>query len=69
MKATLEDLKRELWLRNRNNGSIVWTTKDGRKIPINEMSDEHLLNTINMIMQIQERDQEYDDWFWKNLND
>ena len=69
MKATLEDLKRELWLRNRNNSSIVWTTKDGRKIPINEMSDEHLLNTINMIMQIQERDQEYDDWFWKNLND
>lgn len=69
MKATLEDLKRELWLRNRNNGSIVWTTKDRRKIPINEMSYEHLLNTINMIMQIQERDQEYDDWFWKNLND
>lgn len=69
MKATPEDLKRELWLRNRNNSSIVWTTKDGRKIPINKMSDEHLLNTINMIMQIQERDQEYDDWFWKNLND
>lgn len=72
MKATLEDLKRELWLRNRNAGSIVWTTKDGKEIPINEMSDEHLLNTINMIMRVrnyQERDQQYYDWFWENLTD
>lgn len=66
MKATLEDLERELWLRDRNSGSIVWATKDGREIPINEMSDDHLMNTINMIMKIQERDQEYEEWLWKN---
>ena len=54
MKATLEDLERELWLRNRNSGSIVWITKDGREIPINEMSDEHLKNTINMIMRVRD---------------
>lgn len=54
MEATLEDLERELWLRNRNAGSIIWTTKDGKEIPINEMSDEHLKNTINMIIRVRD---------------
>ena len=27
-KATLEDLELELWLRKRNSGYIIWTTKD-----------------------------------------
>lgn len=27
----------------------VWKTKNGRKIPVKEMSDNHLLNTINML--------------------
>lgn len=49
MKATLEDLKRELWFRLRENKSIVWVTKDGREIPINELSDTHLLNIITIL--------------------
>lgn len=27
----------------------IWKTKNGRKIPVKEMSDRHLLNTINML--------------------
>ena len=27
----------------------VWTTRDGKKIPINKMEDSHLLNTISFL--------------------
>lgn len=52
MKATLTDLELELWLRSREKGEILWTTKEGNKIPINEMSDEHLLNTIHFLKRL-----------------
>lgn len=32
----------------------LWQTKDGDKIPIDQMDDEHLLNTINLIDRSQE---------------
>ena len=48
--ASLEDLYRELWLRERNNGTLVWETKYGTKVPINNMSDQHLINTIKMLV-------------------
>lgn len=47
MKATIDDIKQELWFRLRENKSIVWETKDGQQIPIQDLSDTHLLNIIN----------------------
>lgn len=44
-KADIFDLKLELWLRLRKKGQIVWQSKAGN-IPVNEMSDEHLVNAI-----------------------
>lgn len=45
--ASLSDLEIERWLRNREN--FVWKTKNGDLIPITQMTDEHLDNTIRMI--------------------
>lgn len=42
--ASLEDLKRELKERNK-----VWVTREGKVIPLKEMSTKHLINTINML--------------------
>lgn len=52
--ASIEDLKLELWLRRRNMGRIVWTTRDGKSIPIKEMDLDHLLNTINYLERLEE---------------
>ena len=48
MIATIEDLKLEQFLRNRNSGKLVWKTKEGRIIPLKELSDEHLTNILNV---------------------
>lgn len=31
--------------------SNVWTTRDGREIPIDEMTDDHLANTISYLLK------------------
>lgn len=54
MVATLTDLKMELWLRRRNAGEIVWTTRNGDKIAINKMGSSHLVNTINYLERLAE---------------
>ena len=54
MKATLHDLYKELWLRQRERGEIRWKTKEGKEIDIKEMSDKHLENTIRLLENIDE---------------
>ena len=56
IEASLEDLKRGL----RKRESLVWETKDGKKIPIKEMSTSHIINAINYFNSRQE-ESIYDD--------
>lgn len=49
VKADLFDLKLEAWFRARESGKLVWVTKEGKQVPIKEMTDTHLANTINML--------------------
>lgn len=50
MKARLKDLYKELWLRRRNSGELVWESNSGN-IPIKDMTDEHLKNAIRATEQ------------------
>ena len=64
MEANLTDLLKEQWLRNRNSGNLTWTTRDGKVVPIKDMSDNHLKNTINMIIRNEnEREQQLDAYY------
>lgn len=49
LKANLEILKLEAFLRLRNNGQIVWKTKSGKVMPIKDMTDSRLYNSIAML--------------------
>lgn len=49
LKATIDDIKQELWFRLREKKYIVWETKDGQQIPIKDLSDTHLINIINCL--------------------
>lgn len=57
-KASIEDLKMELWLRLRDEKKIKWTCRNGEQIAIKDMSFTHLVNTIKMLEK-QENDFEH----------
>lgn len=40
----------------------IWTTKDGREIPIDQMEDDHLVNTILMLTRGAGFDHELSIW-------
>lgn len=66
MTANIEDLKLELWLRKRNAGEIIWTTKNKQAISIKDMSDKHLVNTIAFLEKKEEL-QEIESDFMSNM--
>ena len=59
INADLSDLMTELWLRNRKKGLIVWTTKDGKVIPIKDLDDKHLVNIIRMLRRVDAKEDAY----------
>jgi hypothetical protein len=52
IKADIEDLEKELWLREREE--MVWETKDGKQIPLKEMTTEHIINAIKYFERVYE---------------
>ena len=53
-EATRDDLVKELWLRERNSGALVWVTASGEKVPVKDMTDSHLKNAIRKMSEIEE---------------
>ena len=47
IKADIEDLEKELWLRQRED--MIWETKDGKQISLKEMTTEHIINAIKYV--------------------
>ena len=68
-QATIQDLKLELWFRQRNSGFIIWTTKDGKNIPIKDMDNNHLVNTLNMLLRQREEVERFKDIMVCDEND
>lgn len=67
--ASLDDLKKELWLRRRNRGILVWKDRQGNITPIKDMEDSHLINTINYLEALELENSKYDDLIGLTLED
>lgn len=62
---TEEDLRLEMWLRARGQRKLIWKAKDGKEIPLKDMSDSHLQNALNMLIKHSEMEEikaEFDAW-------
>ena len=56
--ATLTDLLLEKWLRARNENLIVWKTNNGDEIPIKNLKDKHLDNSIDCMKKVYDIDKD-----------
>lgn len=60
-RADYNDLRLELWLRQRERDEIRWVTKEGTEIPIREMSDSHLANAMACLQRQSEMEAAMDE--------
>jgi len=63
-KATLNTLKKE-YARRHPRKETYWVTKDGKKVYVTEMSDEHLERTIKMLEKLErahQKERELQQW-------
>ena len=67
--ASLDDLKKELWLRRRDRGVLVQKDRQGNITPIKDMEDSHLINTINYLEALEIENSKYDDLIGLTLED
>lgn len=58
-EAGYDDIRLELWLRERESGEMKWVTKDGKETPIKDMTTDHLRNVIKMIDRLEEAKERY----------
>lgn len=52
-----------------NEDKIYWTQKNGEKIDVDEMTEEHLRNTLKMLIRKEERRQFFEDEEQRQRND
>ena len=55
--AEISDLLKEKWIRMRNDGLLVWKTKEGKIIPLKDLDDNHLDNIIDMLSEQSDKEE------------
>lgn len=44
--------------------TVYWTTKDGRKLDIDEMDEQHVRNCLKMLVRrLESMDEEEEEWY------
>lgn len=56
---TLQDIQFEMFLRARKKKQLIWKTKDGNHIPLQKISDEHLINILKKMIEFESKKQDW----------
>lgn len=56
---TLQDIQFEMFLRARKKKQLIWKTKEGNYIPLQKISDEHLMNILKKMIEFESKKQDW----------